>query len=148
MRRGRQQPKWHYRRYTNGFRGRHPFGPGTSGKIFRSRNGMIMGVCKGLSDYFQIPVAWVRIVFVVTLFFSGLWPVIGIYFAASFLMKPRPVKPLETDGEKDFYDTYVNSRTGAIRTLKNRFESLDRRIRRMEDTVTTSEFEWDQKMNG
>ena len=148
MRRGRQQQKWHYARYPHGFRREGAFGPGMPGnRIYRSRNGIIMGVCRGISDYFQVPVAWVRIIFVVTLFFSGLWPVIGIYFAASFLMKPRPVRPLETDGEKDFYDTYVNSRTGAVRTLKNRFDALDRRIRRMEDTVTASEFEWDQRMN-
>lgn len=106
-----------------------------------------MGVCKGLGDTFGFPVLWVRILFVITLLFSGLWPVIGIYFAAAFLMKPRPAKPIETEEEKDFYDTYVNSRTGAIRTLKSRFDSLERRIRRMEDTVTNTEFEWDRKMN-
>lgn len=106
-----------------------------------------MGVCKGISETFDFSVFWVRVIFVITLFFSGLWPVIGIYLVAAFLMKPRPVKPLETEGEKDFYDTYVNSRTGAIRTLKSRFESLERRIRRMEDTVTTSEFEWERKIN-
>jgi phage shock protein C len=106
-----------------------------------------MGVCKGIGESFEFSVFWVRVIFVITLFFSGLWPVIGIYLVAAFLMKPRPVKPLETEGEKDFYDTYVNSRTGAIRTLKSRFEALERRIRRMEDTVTASEFEWDRKMN-
>lgn len=147
MRRGHQKQKWHHRRPSRGFGMGRTFGPKNSGGIFRSRNGVIMGVCKGISDYFQVSVVWVRIIFVTTLFFSGLWPVIGIYIAASFLMKPRPVKPLETDGEKDFYDTYVNSRSGAIRTLKERFESLERRIRRMEDTVTASEFEWDRKMN-
>lgn len=147
MRRGHQQQKWHHRTSPRGFGMGKAFGPRNSGGIFRSRNGVIMGVCRGISEYFRVSVVWVRIIFVVTLFFSGLWPVIGIYIAASFLMKPRPVRPLETDGEKDFYDTYVNSRTGAIRTLKTRFESLERRIRRMEDTVTASEFEWDRKMN-
>lgn len=147
MRKGHPQQKWHHRRSPRGFGMGRAFGPKNSGGIFRSRNGVIMGVCKGISEYFQVSVVWVRIIFVVTLFFSGLWPVIGIYIAASFLMKPRQINPLETDEEKDFYDTYVNSRIGAIRALKARFESLEGRIRRMEDTVTASEFEWDRKMN-
>ena len=147
MRKGYKQRQWHQRGYSRGFRSGRSFGFDGSMRIFRSRQGIIMGVCKGISETFDFPVLWVRVIFVITLFFSGLWPVIGIYLAAAFFMKPRPVKPLETKGEKDFYDTYVNSRTGAIRTLKSRFEFLERRIRRMEDTVTTSEFKWDQKMN-
>lgn len=147
MRRGYKQRQWHRGKQTRGFRSGRSSGFGDSRGIFRSRQGVIMGVCKGVGESFGFSVFWVRVIFVITLFFSGLWPVIGIYLAAAFFMKPRPVKPLETDGEKDFYDTYVNSRTGAIRTLKSRFESLERRIRRMEDTVTTSEFEWDRKMN-
>ena len=147
MRKGYKQRQRHPRGHSRGFRSQRSSGVGASGGIFRSRHGIILGVCKGISESFDFSVFWVRVIFVITLLFSGLWPVIGIYFAAAFLMKPRPVKPLETKEEKDFYDTYVNSRAGAIRTVKSRFESLERRIRRMEDTVTTSEFEWDRKMN-
>ena len=147
MRKGYKQKQWHHRGHPRGFCSGRSSGFGGAGGFFRSRQGIIMGVCKGIGESFDFSVFWVRVIFVITLFFSGLWPVIGIYLAAAFFMKPRPVKPLETEGEKDFYDTYVNSRTGAIRTLKSRFESLERRIRRMEDTVTTSEFEWDRKIN-
>lgn len=106
-----------------------------------------MGVCRGISDFFDIPVFWVRLLFVIVFLFSGLWPIIGIYIIASFIMKPKPAKPLENEDEQDFYDTYVHSREGAIRTLKSRFESLDRRIRRMEDAVTAREFDWDRRFN-
>jgi phage shock protein C len=72
---------------------------------------------------------------------------LGIYFIASLIMKPQPVNPLKSDEEKDFYDNYVSSRQGAIRTLKSRFDALDRRIRRMEETVTAREFDWDRRFN-
>jgi len=145
MRRADLKQKWHHRRYIRGFRPVGPFGSGR--RLFRSRDRVVMGVCKGISDYFQVPVFWVRTIFVLALFGSGLWPVIVIYIVASFLMKPTPIKPLEADGEKDFSDTSINSRTTTISTLKSRFDSLERRIRGMEDSVTASEFEWDQKMN-
>ncbi|SMC64984.1 phage shock protein C (PspC) family protein [Desulfocicer vacuolatum DSM 3385] len=150
MRKGYKQRQWHRQRHPRGFRAGHSsrFGKAASQGIFRSRHGIIMGVCKGISESFNFSVFWVRVIFVITFFFSGLWPVIGIYLAGAFLMKPRPVKPLETEEEKDFYNNYVNSRAGAVRTLKSRFDSLERRIRRMEDTVTTREFEWDRKMSG
>lgn len=146
----------HYHRNKSrrgGFRGRQarsgcrPRGFRSGTGMYRSREGMVMGVCKGLADQLGIPVFWIRALCVVILLFSGIWPFVGIYVLASFLLKPRPVKPLETEAEEDFYDTYVSSRSGAIRTLKSRFEALDRRIRRMEDTVTAREFEWDRKFN-
>lgn len=144
MRRADHKQKWHHRGYTRGFRPVGPFGSGR--KISRSRDRVVMGVCKGISDYFQVPVLWVRTIFVLALLCSGLWPVIAIYIVASFLMKPLPIKPLEADGEKDSYNTSTLSRTSTISTLKSRFDSLERRIRSMEDSVTASEFEWDQKM--
>lgn len=148
MRKGfrRNKGRQHYGQAREGRDHGRWFSSGRRG-IYRARNGVIMGVCRGIADYFDIPVTWVRLACVVILFFSGLWPMIGIYIIASFIMKPRPVKPIETEDEKDFYDNYINSRQGAIRTLKTRFSALERRIRRIEDSVTTREFEWDRKFN-
>ena len=149
MRKGFKRNQRHHQRHNQGDRStcQSDYDYRRNKGFYRSRHGLIMGVCEGISDYFEIPLFWVRFVFVVMLFFSGLWPIIGIYIIASFIMNPKPAAPLETEDEKDFYDTYVNSREGAIRTLKNRFEALERRIRRMEDAVTAREFEWDRKFN-
>jgi phage shock protein C len=62
-------------------------------------------------------------------------------------MKPEPVIPIQTEGEHEFYDSYVHSRKGAAERLKRRYENLERRIRRMEHTVTAREFDWDRKLN-
>ena len=114
---------------------------------YRARDGILLGVCKGLANYFDFSVFWLRIIMVLILFLSGLWPIIAVYIIASLLMKPEPVRPFKSDGEREFYDSYVHSRKSAARRLRRRFENLDRRIRRMEDTVTAKEFEWDRKMN-
>lgn len=82
------------------------------------------------------------------LLFSGFWPIAVIYFIAALLMKPEPVIPIETNDEQEFYDSYVYSRRGAVDRIKRRYEKLERRIRRMEHTVTDREYNWDQRLNG
>jgi phage shock protein C len=103
-------------------------------------------VCRGLSDYFDFNVFWIRVIFIIILIVSGLWPIVGLYILATLLIKPEPVRPIETEDERDFYDSYVTSRKRAVREIKRRYENMERRIRRMEDTVTDSEFSWDEKI--
>ncbi|MBW2123031.1 MAG: envelope stress response membrane protein PspC [Deltaproteobacteria bacterium] len=116
--------------------------------LYRSRNGVVLGVCRGVAEYFDFSVAWTRFIAVILLLFSGFWPTTVIYFVAALLMKPEPVIPIETEGEQEFYDSYVHSRRGAVERIKRRYENLERRIRRMEHTVTDKEYDWDQRMSG
>jgi phage shock protein C len=90
---------------------------------------------------------WLRLFVIIIMLFTGIWPVLLAYFLACLLMKPEPVVPLENESQRDFYDGYVDSRGRALRDLKRRFSSLDRRLRRMEDTVTSRDFEWEQRLN-
>ena len=115
--------------------------------IYRSRSGVIFGVCKGLAEYFDFNVFWIRMILIIFLLLSGLWPILGLYILAALLMKPEPARPFETEEEKEFYDSYVYSRPRASQRLKRRYENLERRIRRMEDAVTSREFDWDQRLN-
>ncbi|MDP6118443.1 MAG: envelope stress response membrane protein PspC [Planctomycetota bacterium] len=115
--------------------------------LYRSRGGIIMGVCQGIAEHWDFSVFWTRLVFVLTLLFTGFWPVVAIYFLAALLMKPEPVMPFTTDGDQEFYDSYVSSRTLALRRLKRVYDNLMRRIERMEDMVTAREYEWDKKFN-
>ena len=117
------------------------------GGLYRSRNGIILGVCRGISDYFDLSIFWVRATAVILLFFSGLWPITAIYFIAALLMKPEPVIPIQTDEEQEFYDSYLHSRQGAADRLKRRYENLTRRIQRIEHTVTKREFDWEKRLN-
>ena len=105
--------------------------------LYRSRNGIIFGVCRGVAEYFDFSVSWTRIITVVLLFITGLWPLVAIYIVAALLMKPEPVIPIETEAEKEFYDSYTHSRHSAAQRLKRRYENLERRIRRMEKYVIT-----------
>lgn len=117
------------------------------GGIYRSRDGAIMGVCRGLAEHFAFSLFWTRALAVMFLLMTGFWPAIILYLLAAFLMRPKPVIPIDNEAEQEFYDSYTNSPNNAAQRLKQRFEKLERRIRRMEDTVTAREFDWDKKLN-
>ena len=114
--------------------------------MYRSRDGVILGVCKGIGEYFDFSVFWIRIIAVLFLLLSGFWPTMAVYFIAALLMKPKPAIPLQTEEERDFYDSYVHSQRATVDHLKRRYEKLERRIRQMEHTITSREFDWDQKL--
>jgi phage shock protein C len=118
------------------------------GGLYRARDGVIMGVCKGLANYFDLNVFWVRVVAVTLLLFTGLWPVAGLYVVIGLLMKPEPVLPFSNDAEQEFYESYVGSRPMAISRIKRKFEHLDRRLRRMEDVITSRDFDWERRFAG
>jgi phage shock protein C len=115
--------------------------------IYRSRNGAIFGVCRGVAEHFDFSILWARIIAVFFLLVTGFWPAIGIYLIAALLMKPAPVIPLKTEAEQEFYDSYANSRHLAAKRIKRRYENLERRIRRMEHIVTAREFDWEDKLS-
>ncbi len=116
------------------------------GRIYRSRRGVILGVCRGLAEHLDVRVLWVRVIAVVLLISTGFWPFAGLYLLAALILKPEPVLPLKTEGEQDFYNSYANSRTIALNRLRRTFDQLDRRIQRMENRVTNREYDWERRL--
>ena len=117
----------------------------TNRTLYRSRQGWIFGICKGLAEYADISVFWVRLAAIVAVLLTGFWPMVLIYIVAAIFLKPAPVIEFTNDDDWDFYQTYVADRKMALVRLKRRCESLDRRTRRMEAIVTDREFDWDRR---
>jgi phage shock protein C len=113
--------------------------------VYRSRNGAIFGVCRGLAEYFDFSVFWVRFIAVALLLLTGLWPAMVLYILAALVMKKEPAIPVSSVDEQMFYDDLTQSRHAAARRLKRRYEGLDNRIRRMEDVVTSREYDWERR---
>jgi phage shock protein C len=118
-----------------------------SGGIYRSRSGVIFGVCKGLAEHFDVSVFWTRIITLALLLFTGIWPIGILYIVAALLMRPEPVLPIDTEEAQEFYNSYVSSSNLALNRLKRTFDNLDRRIQRIESTVTAREYDWDRRFN-
>lgn len=115
--------------------------------LYRSRRGWLLGVCRGLAEYFDVEVKWVRLVAVIALLATGFWPAVAVYLLAAWFLQPEPALPLENEFEEEFYNSYARSRSMALRRLKRDYDALDRRIQRMESAVTTREFHWQQRLD-
>jgi phage shock protein C len=121
--------------------------PRENQKLYRARDGMIFGVCKGIADHLGFSLFWIRVMAVVALLFTGVWPVTGLYILAALIMKPEPILPLNTEEDHEFYDSYTRSRSMALHRLKRTFDALDRRIQRMESIVTARDYDWERRLN-
>ena len=122
------------------------------GRLYRSRRGMILGVCRGLADYFDVSVLGIRITAVILLIFTGFWPIGAIYLLAAFIMKPQPrrtERPRESGTYREHYDdpfTETETRsTAVLRQLKRTSDRLNTRIQNMEDIVISREQDWDRR---
>ena len=58
--------------------------------MYRSRKGMIAGVCRGIAEYFDISVFATRAIALFMLLCTGFWPTAALYIVAAFLMKKEP----------------------------------------------------------
>jgi phage shock protein C len=115
--------------------------------IYRSRQSAIFGVCRGLAEHFDFSVFWVRFLAVALLIISGLWPAMILYILAALIMKPEPALPISSPDEQQFYDVYTSSRHEAAQRLKRRYDGIEKRIRRMEDVVTSREYNWERRLH-
>ncbi len=115
--------------------------------LYRSRRGALLGVCRGLAEYFDFSVAWVRIITVAAFIFTGFWPVGVLYLVLALIMKPAPALPPQDEDEQEFYHSYAGSRKMALGRLGRTHERLERRLRRLEDVVTSRDFDWEQRVN-
>jgi len=120
-----------------------------SSTVFRSvRDRVAFGVCGGLAEHFQVSSLWLRLGFVLgTLFSGGIAPL--LYFICIFIM-PRedlvrdcvPPLPEEARGRRRHRQPRptFQSREEAANALHSQFDSIEEKIRRMEDYVTSKEY--------
>lgn len=114
--------------------------------IYRARDGVLAGVLLGLARKYDVKVFWLRVITVFFALFTGFWLVVLAYGIAALVLKQQPVSPPADQESQAFYDAYTESRSGALHRLKAKFDGLDKRIRRMEDAVTSKEFDWEHRL--
>lgn len=108
-----------------------------SRKLYRSRRGVILGVCQGFADWAEISVGMVRLIAVIALLITGFFPVVLIYFLMGIFL---PLDP----GSRDDGWTRGYRRTGES-SVDDDLNDLKGRVNRMEDEEINKEREWDDK---
>jgi phage shock protein C len=64
--------------------------PYTKRGLYRSRDGMIFGVCKGIANYLDLSVGWLRILTIIAFIVTGFFPTAVVYILAALVMKKEP----------------------------------------------------------
>ncbi len=71
--------------------------------LYRDReNGWVFGVCAGLADRFDLSVAGVRVVALISLFVF-FWATVLVYLAAALLIREKPLVYSGRDSEYEFW---------------------------------------------
>ncbi len=76
-------------------------------KLYRSKYGEFLGVCKGVADWTGVPVRYIRIAAVLATFLTRGWFVL-IYLAAAVFLPVRRTKDYESAGFKENFEDLRN----------------------------------------
>lgn len=105
-------------------------------------DGWVAGVCAGLAAHFDWNAKLLRVLFVVGLLFSGFFPVGLAYCLLWYLMDEasgRAPDRQEADASPSSYGSSAPPPT--MTDVKTRFTRLEERLRNIEESVTSSDFE-------
>lgn len=78
-------------------------------KLYRAKDGILLGVCLGFARWSHLPVVLVRIVYIAFALMTGFFPAVGLYILAALLMEQEPRyrdswRDREREREDEFYD--------------------------------------------
>jgi phage shock protein C len=102
------------------------------------RNKKFLGVCAGIADYFGTETLWVRLGFVVMMFFV-FPPIFFMYFVAAWVADAKPAELYGEDPEeKKFYAKLRVAPQRSIRDTRSMYRDVDRRLQDVEAYMTSS----------
>ncbi|KZN37519.1 envelope stress response membrane protein PspC [Pseudoalteromonas luteoviolacea] len=119
------------------------------------KRGKLAGVCAGLSDYFNMELWLVRILFVTAVLLSGGPLFVVIYIACWFILDKKEAELEHVAHDHDTDPVSVKFKVWqkgepprqALFDLKDRLGRLDSRIQNMERHVTSTEFTVKREIN-
>lgn len=109
-----------------------------------SDNGMLGGVCAGFANYFGFNLSVTRLLAVVGFFINPLLAVVA-YLATVMLVPAVPTRPGPGSIDPRFQRSVRSSPGQAMQDVRGRFQSLDRRLARLEKYVTSSRYKLDRE---
>ena len=110
-------------------------------------NGMLMGVCAGIADYFGVA-RWIVRAGAIVLLFAFTFMTVLIYFGLGFFLKPKPLDLYADAEEERFWRTTRIDPKRTVGELQTKFRTIEKRIRDAEAFVTSSEFKLRRDFRG
>jgi len=77
-------------------------------KLYRSRNGKVFGVCQGFADWRALPVEIIRLIVIIAILTTGVFPGVAIYALLGLII---PIEPESNDdhASERVFRTYASS---------------------------------------
>ena len=102
------------------------------------RHAKVSGVLAGVADYFDVDTLWVRLGFMMTMFFL-FPPIFFAYWIVAWTATPKPYSLYaETPDEREFWTKVRVAPQRTIRDTRSSFRETERRLRDIEAYVTSS----------
>jgi phage shock protein C len=102
------------------------------------------GVCAGIADYFGFNLCATRFLAVIA-FLMAMPMFVIAYIAAVLLVPARSLRDSAPDADPEFKRALRSSPQRTMNDVRRRFQTLDRRLARLEKYVTSSRFQLDQE---
>lgn len=112
------------------------------------RDGWLAGVCRGVADYFDWKVQWVRVIVIAIIILTAFFPVLLVYAVLWYVMDEgelsNPNRPKWSDmplaaARAAGTAASSESATSSMRDIKERFVRLDDRLRKLEDAALNND---------
>lgn len=114
-------------------------------RFYRSIDHSVLGgVCGGLSEYFGFNLKVTRILAVVAFCLNPPLAIVA-YLAVVLLVPARSLRALEPQVDEQFRKALRSSPGQTMSDVRRRYQSLDRRLARLEKYVTSSRYQLDQE---
>ncbi len=107
-------------------------------RLYRSRERMLFGVCKGIAEWKDLPVGWVRFFTVLAFMSTGFFPVGLIYLIAAIVI------PIEPPG---YYRNSSHDSSFSHNDYDDRFDSSDRYDEGKYKRRYDNEDDWDRRFS-
>ncbi len=114
-------------------------------RFYRNRDrAVIGGVCAGIAEYFGFNLCITRVLAVIALFWAMPLALIA-YFGVVLLVPSKSLAGTEAPVDPQFTRALRSSPGQTMSDLRGRFQSLDRRLARLEKYVTSSRYQLDRE---
>ena len=104
-----------------------------AGRLYRSRRGEILGVCRGIAEWRDIPVSMVRWGFILLAIFTAFMPVAFLYGILGLILPLEPASGSRRNHSNPHED------------IKADFENLRDRVNKMEEERFDKERDWEDR---
>jgi phage shock protein C len=114
-------------------------------RFYRDRDRAVLGgVCAGISDYFGFNLKVTRFLAVIAFLMAMPMAAIG-YLAVVLLVPSASLQSSAQGADPEFKRAIRSSPSQTMSDVRRRFQSLDRRLARLEKYVTSSRYQLDQE---